>query len=292
MAQVDEHLDRLKELISSEDSRDGNFEEMVLTFYDLVSDKYRSDWGQSNHLAPIKDGQTIDEAMLELELALAKRGGFTAGQSLLELGSGIGGPAMNIAEHIGANVTGLDFSPKRVEGARQHAERRGLSDRVKFVQGDAQKIPFDDNSFDGAYTSEAICHVPDKTAVHREVARVLRPGGRWVGHDWLAADGLTAEQREELIEPVARTQSLHHMSTPSELKADLEAAGFTDIVVGNLPDEQDWTGQWDFLEAKSREVQGFDDPVFHFLGEGGFAVSRAAREGAFLVVYFEATLPS
>ena len=76
---------------------------------------------------------------------------------ILDVGCGVGGPALTIAAHTGAHVTGVDLVSGRVAIAMERA-----SDPTDFVVGDMLDLPFDDNSFDGAYSFEAICHVPTR----------------------------------------------------------------------------------------------------------------------------------
>jgi SAM-dependent methyltransferase len=98
-----------------------------------------------------------------------------AGQSVLDLGCG---PGWYSAQYGlgGANVTGVDLTPKAVEVASAYAKFRGLAN-VVIRQGDAQDLPFADDSFDLVISSGVLHHVPDPVQAFREVRRVLKPGG-------------------------------------------------------------------------------------------------------------------
>jgi len=109
--------------------------------------------------------------------ALADRAGIQASHHVLDVCSGMGGPARWLAHRIGCRVTGLDFTLSRVEAAQRLTWRVGLADRVDFHHGDATAMPFAANSFDIVISQEAWLHVPDKPAVIAECARVLKPGG-------------------------------------------------------------------------------------------------------------------
>jgi ubiquinone/menaquinone biosynthesis C-methylase UbiE len=109
--------------------------------------------------------------------ALADRAGIQASHHVLDVCSGMGGPARWLAHRIGCRVTGLDFTLSRVEAAQRLTRRVGLADRVDFRHGDATAMPFAANSFDVVISQEAWLHVPDKPAVIAECARVLKPGG-------------------------------------------------------------------------------------------------------------------
>ena len=74
-------------------------------------------------------------------------------------------------------------------------------------------MPFPDGAFDAVYIFEAGCHMPDKARFYVECARVLRPGGVFLGNDWLQRDGLTASEAAQHIEPICRTFAMRHLAT-------------------------------------------------------------------------------
>jgi sarcosine/dimethylglycine N-methyltransferase len=103
-----------------------------------------------------------------------------AGESLLDIGSGIGGPARWIAMQYGCTVTGVDVTAAFCEAARALNAACGVADRVRIVDGTALALPFPDASFDRAYSHGVLMSIADKVGVYREACRVLKPGGRLV----------------------------------------------------------------------------------------------------------------
>ena len=98
---------------------------------------------------------------------------------VLDVATGTGDLAIAIAKkHPGASVVGLDPSPRMLEIARAKMQKRGLADRVSLVEGDAQDLPFRSCELDGATIAFGIRNVPDRPRALRELARVVRPGGR------------------------------------------------------------------------------------------------------------------
>jgi demethylmenaquinone methyltransferase / 2-methoxy-6-polyprenyl-1,4-benzoquinol methylase len=98
---------------------------------------------------------------------------------VLDLATGTGDLAIDIARmHPGAQVIGLDPSPRMLAIAEAKLARRGLSDRVTLVRGDAQQLPYASCEMDAATIAFGIRNVPDRPAALREMARVVRPGGR------------------------------------------------------------------------------------------------------------------
>jgi sarcosine/dimethylglycine N-methyltransferase len=130
---------------------------------------------------------------LEAVDRLADLAGIGAGMHVLDVCSGMGGPARYLAHHRGCRVTGLDITKSRHEGAVRLTALIGLGHLVDFRLGNALDMPFADASFDVVIGQEAFCHVPDKPQLIAECARVVRPGGVVAFTDILRRDGLTEE---------------------------------------------------------------------------------------------------
>ena len=110
---------------------------------------------------------------------------------VLDIGSGIGGPARYMAHTFGCHVTGVDVTPQFVAASSQLTEACGLSDLVEFREIDAVKLPFEDASFDAA-TCFYVGMNLDKPGVIKEVHRVLKPGGRFIWTEVVLAEGQSA----------------------------------------------------------------------------------------------------
>lgn len=119
---------------------------------------------------------------------------------VLDVCSGMGGPARYLAWKIGCHVTGLDLTASRVEGATELTRVAGLSESVRFVHGNALDMPFQDASFTLAIAQESFAHIPDKPRLLAECARVLQPGGRLVFSDILHTGNLSVRDAQRLSE--------------------------------------------------------------------------------------------
>jgi len=106
-------------------------------------------------------------------------GRLEPGAHVLDLGSGAGTDSLVAALMVGpeGSVTGIDMTPEMLDKARAGAAELGL-ENVTFVEGEAERLPFADASFDVIISNGVIDLVPDKEAVFSEVHRVLVPGGR------------------------------------------------------------------------------------------------------------------
>lgn len=110
-----------------------------------------------------------------------------AGQTVLDLCCGRGGPGLYVARATGASLIGIDWSPVGVTHAKQAAVRMGLADRARFDVADAAATGLPDESCDAAMSIDALQLVPDRPAAIQEVARVLRSGARFAFTTWEVA---------------------------------------------------------------------------------------------------------
>ncbi len=163
------------------------------------------------------------KATLELASAMA----LTAGSQVLDIGSGLGGPARTLAESIGCHVTGIDLTPAFCAAAAALSRWVGLSDRVDFRVGDATALPFDAASFDAAMTVHVAMNIARKDRMYAEARRVLRPGGRFAVYDVLQGEGGAVNYPV----PWARDPSISHLATPAQMEVLLADAGFKILAI-------------------------------------------------------------
>jgi len=161
------------------------------------------------------------EATVEIADALAIR----AADHVLDVGSGIGGPARYFAARFGCRVTGIDLTAEFCEVARELTRVTGLDVNVGFVDGDALAMPFADASFDGAYSMNVSMNIADKPALYREIHRVVKPGG------WLMLSEIArgAGADPDFPVPWAASSETSFLATPEATRGGLVAAGF-DVV--------------------------------------------------------------
>ena len=115
---------------------------------------------------------TVYTAIRALQLPSGSRG--------LDAGCGIGLQALLLAEAVGPNghVTGLDISPEFLLHGEEIVSKSGLSDRISFREGDVRELPFDDHTFDWAWSSSCVGYAPlEPLPLVKELARVVKPGG-------------------------------------------------------------------------------------------------------------------
>lgn len=152
------------------------------------------------------------------------------GEWVLDLGCGRGTDVLRAVELVspGGRVIGLDLTPAMLEQARTAAREQGKADKCDFVQGDLTCLPFAADSFDCVLSNCVINHVEDKALAYREIARVLRPGGRMVISDAVSLVPLPEAVRQD---PEARAQCWGGAVTEEEYLATIKAAGFQSITI-------------------------------------------------------------
>jgi ubiquinone/menaquinone biosynthesis C-methylase UbiE len=189
---------------------------------------------------------------------------LTPSDKVLDVGSGLGGPSRQLAAAYGCHVAGIDLTEEYCAVATEFARRLGLSDRVRYQQASALAMPFIDESFDVAVTQHVAMNIEDKGALYREIARVLRPGGKFGIYDLLQGAGGTVH----FPVPWARDPSTSFLVTAAELRALLEDCGF-EIV--SWSDTSEAGKEW-FKALGQRMAERGPPPVgFHILLGADFA---------------------
>ena len=177
-----------------------------------------------HHLTP-EDLAPIDEFHIRgraATLDLASTAKIGRGVAVLDVGSGLGGPARTLASEYGCRVTGIDLTEAYCQTASLLSERLGLGHLLQFQQGDALDLPFEPASFDVVWTEHVAMNIADKARLYGEMHRVLKPGGTLALYDILRGP----EGPVHFPVPWARTPETSFLASPDELRALLTGAGF------------------------------------------------------------------
>lgn len=196
-------------------------------------------------LAPVDEFHIRGRAAtLEIAAALA----VDADSTVLDIGSGLGGPARTVAEVVGCHVTGIDLTPEFCETAAELSRWTGLGDRTRFAVGDATSLDLPDAAFDAAMSVHVAMNIADKAGMYREARRVLKPGGRFVVYDVLQGPGGDVH----FPVPWARDASTSHLATPEEMRSLLTGAGFSVLTEADSSESsREWFGAMSARIAES-----------------------------------------
>lgn len=141
---------------------------------------------------------------------------------LLDIGSGLGGPARWLSARFGCRVTGIDLTSEFCAVAEHLTRLVGMDARVHFFRGSALAMPFDDATFDGAYSMFVSMHIDNKAGLYREIRRVLKPDG------WLVLSEIARGTDGDISYPMpwAATQAESFLATVEDTRIALQGAGF------------------------------------------------------------------
>ncbi len=194
-----------------------------------------------------------------------------AGQTVLDIGCGIGGPAICLVRDFGAaSVIGLDIEDEIVARAEASIAEAGLGDKIEIRRVDPGPLPLEDDSVDAVFSKDAMIHIRDKPAIYGEILRVLRPGGRVMASDWLAGDTIATSPGWRRYSEVGQLDFV--MTTAAETEDTMRAAGFVDV---STRDRNDW-----FRAVARREAEAVAGPLKQALVEA----IGAERQAAWVVV--------
>jgi ubiquinone/menaquinone biosynthesis C-methylase UbiE len=172
-------------------------------------------------------------------LELAKLAEVTAAKSVLDIGSGIGGPARVLAETCSCQVMGVDLSDSFVEAARYLNQRTGQEAQVSFEVGNALDLTFGDAAFDVVLLQHVAMNIADRARLYREIWRVLKPGGRFATYD-IVSEG----SEPHYPVPWARTDDTSFLLTAAATREAVERAGFRTLALqDNTPIAKAWIAE-------------------------------------------------
>jgi sterol 24-C-methyltransferase len=265
-------------------ARAANYHELVKEYYDSVTLFYWKGWGEHFHFAPFSGSEPLDRALEVQQRLLVREAVIAPGMKVLDVGCGIGGPTRSIARMSGARITGVTISPAQVKAAQELTWKQGLQDRCQVILGDAMELDFKDDAFDVVYMIESACHMPDKRAFFRECARVLKPGGRLAGWDWIRTARPIAGA--DMIEPICAYFALPSLCTLEEIHEHLNQAGLEVLKTKDLGEAGSSSRRW--WDPLDRQLNGFLSRVTSRLSatlgmmrKSGELLVEAGKAGAF-----------
>lgn len=293
-----------------------SYKELVNSYYDLATVFYEWGWGSSFHFAYKYPFETFGESIRRHEYTLAAQlnNCYGPGKSVLDVGCGICGPARAISKFLQCSVTGITLNPYQVQRGNELNEKDKLYSNVTSVQGDFMELPFDPESFDGAYAIEATCHAPDRVKCYNQVFKALKPGSVFCCYEWCMTDKYDSSnpEHQRLKKDIEEGNGLPDIISTKECLEAMKKAGFEMVSESDLaevPGVSPWMTplmpSWNpfsqrfqfnpvgavltnvsiFLLELLRLAPSGTVKTQKILQAGGFALRDAGNEGIFTTMY-------
>ena len=212
-----------------------------LSYPDDFADRLELIWG-AGFLSP-GGAEEVRKILKETDLS---------GKRVLEIGCGVGGPAIVMAKEFStAQVVGIDIEQQLIARASRNARAAGVEQKTEFRLVEPGPLPVETGSFDIVFSKDAIVHIEDKLAIYQEIFRVLKPNGVFIAGDWF-----TSENADDLPEFRHYREVSHltfSMQTSFRAKDVLCKAGFEEIA---LDDRNAW-----YTEFSRELIEKIEGPL-------------------------------
>jgi sterol 24-C-methyltransferase len=277
-------------------NQNGKKETHIIDYYKVLNHLCALGNVEKMYFPPLLDRSAgVKGNQVLFERKMMEQIGAGPGKRVLDIGCGRGRVACHVAAHAGAHVTGINIDPSQVDNARRFAKSQGLADRTTFIQRSLNEpLPFANSSIDGGYQIQAFTYAKDKTAVFKEIFRVLKSGARFSYLDWVRLPGYDQTNPEHLAIMKRTAAVIGAVDTPSpdEVEDAMRAAGLQvlssqDASLGGhqsalIKGERKYFGLLRGsikLAVKSRLFPQHFVPLLERLGEGGEAFVQADELG-------------
>lgn len=249
---VDE-AQKVDSMTENVDLYNSSYSNYALDLYgEIRLETYGEDYGQTSWVSTAESHEIPE--LLQL----------SSGSSVLEIGCGSGGYAVDLAKRIGCRITGFEINASGVETATALAEKENVSDIAKFEQHDASKeLPYEDNSFDAVFSADVMCHVPLRKEVLENTHGLLKTGGRFLFSDALVIGGLVSYEEIRTRCP----DGMYFFSPPGVNERLIEESGFTLLEARDTTESSALLSKrWHDARAKRKEAVIACEGEENFLG--------------------------
>ena len=192
------------------------------TYYDKSHIEFLEKLWGDGYLSPGGPGE-VKRILGDVELSKA---------TVLDIGCGSGGITVSLVSDYGAQkVIGIDVETDVCEAASKRVKKLGLQDYIDIVKVKPGNFPYDDSSFDVVFSKDSIVHIENKERLAKEIFRVLKPGGHFVGSDWLRSNDDTPSL--EMLHYLKLEDLGFEMASPKRYNHALSEAGFQGVLLSN-----------------------------------------------------------
>ncbi len=212
-------------------------------YYSVMGPLIEAYYGPSYHFVPPeRRGQSFEASIERLYRWVIDVLGLQSEVHVVDLGCGVGGAVRGVARMSGCRATGITLGPNEVEEGNALIAAASLSDRCRIVEGNMQELPFDDGSLDAAMAIYALKYLPRLDRVMAEVARVLKPGGRFCAYSIVKTDAYDPENPEhtEIVSRFEYATGMPALHTQNDQIRAAEEAGLICIERGEMQGAAPW----------------------------------------------------
>jgi len=213
----------------------------IQQFYDTSTPLWLRTWGEHMHHgyygADGSEKKDHLQAQVDLIEELLAWGEVGNPNSIVDIGCGVGGSSIHLAQKYSATADGMTLSPVQAERGNARAEELGLQDKVKIHVADAMQPPFENSSFDLAWSCESAEHMPDKRLFLRSAFNMLKPGGRFLMATWChrPEPPELAPKEQAFLKDMCNAYHLPYIISNPNYAELAKEEGFTNIHI------EDWT---------------------------------------------------
>jgi len=212
--------------------------EITKAYYDSkeVDEFYHKIWGGEDiHIGTYISGdESIEEASRQTILKMLKQlPTIKKGHRILDLGAGYGGAARFLAQEYNCRVDCLNLSEIQNKRNIEKTKAAELEKYISITAGNFEQIPFDRETYDIVWSQDALLHSNDKVKIFREVARVLKPEGRFIFTDPMQSKDCPADVLKEALERL----HLEDLGSVNEYKSLANRADLEQVLIKRMPEQ-------------------------------------------------------
>ena len=232
----------------------------------------------------------------EDEVAAVVQGMDLSGKTVLDIGSGLGGPSVALAaNHNPGRVISIDIQAEQSALAQELATRRGVADRITYQVVEPGPFPFADASFDVVFSVGVFLQIPTKQSLYDDIYRIPKPGGTLAANDWLGGGDDTLSP--EMVSFMTGGGLTFHWASADKTRGFLEHAGFTDIVVKDYQQRflEILRGDVEQMESgatREQLIDAFDESVANDWLSNWQQIELLAQRGEICLAQMRATKPA
>ncbi|MFT6044978.1 MAG: cyclopropane fatty-acyl-phospholipid synthase-like methyltransferase [Arenicella sp.] len=216
------------------------------------------------------------------------------GHKVLDVGCGIGASLIHLRQRFSVTATGLTPVPEQKKMAEYLAQQYKVS--IKVDLGHAESLPYPDHSFDTLMFFESACHFEDRAAFFREAHRVLKPGGKLIGEDWVCLPCPEQSAESSLVNNICKTWAIPMLGTPTEYQSLMANAGLNKIEVTDMRELMPLHRGFAVTESDQAELRSdiaqCSEPLLQLTLKGIASLGIAFKAGVFSIAQFAAQKPT